>query len=121
MRRVTIHNCDGFSIIEVLASLAIFGIMMTGFATLLVGSLRATGVAQRMTIAANVAQDKLEDVRNSGTTACTNSNVTQGELTYAVTCATANGPVSSTQAVTITAAWTDLSTHSITLQTLIIP
>ncbi len=120
MSRTIINNSRGFSLIDVLTSLTVFAVMMTGFATLLVGSLRATDNAQHMTIAANIAQDALENVRNSGSAACTSNDITHGALTYVMTCATANGPVSGTQEVTVTVAWTDLSAHSVSLKTLIV-
>lgn len=111
-------DCAGFSIIDVLVALTMFALMFTGFASFLVGSLQATGYAEHMTVAATIAQDKLEEVRNDATT-CTNDSMTQGELTYTRTCTTAAGPIAGTQEITVTVDWTDHTSHTVALKTLI--
>ncbi|MGE0823575.1 MAG: prepilin-type N-terminal cleavage/methylation domain-containing protein [Candidatus Binatia bacterium] len=117
--RTNIQWSQGFSLIEVLISLTVFAFVISGFANLLVGSLQANGYAKRMTTAATVAQDKLEEIRND-TAACTNSSVTQGEITYTVTCTTAAGPTAGTQEITVTVDWDDQAAHTLTLKSLVV-
>jgi type IV pilus assembly protein PilV len=57
---------EGFSLIEVLVSLAILAVGLLGLALLQVTAVKGNATASKSTVATGLAQDKLEWFRNSG-------------------------------------------------------
>jgi len=68
MRQVAKHarasSTAGFGVIEVLASLAVFAIVAAGLAANSVASVRANRVSREISVAATLAQDKMEALRS---------------------------------------------------------
>ena len=103
----------GFTLIEVLVAMVTFSIGSLGVAALLTTSMKANIMAHHRSVA--FAQDKVEEVRASGTGACTGGTASQGSVYFTLACATANGPHGSTN-VTVVVTWTDSSSQSVQLQ-----
>ncbi len=53
----------GFTLVEVLVALTILAIAMLGFVPMVITTIRAHSFGNKMTRAAELAQDKLEDIR----------------------------------------------------------
>lgn len=58
-------NSDGFSLIELIVAMAIFGLMVTGVINLFVGIDTLQRRAQRIEIATRAAEAQIESLRNS--------------------------------------------------------
>jgi type IV pilus assembly protein PilV len=61
-----INGNSGFSLIETLLAVAILSIGMLATGALVVGIINGNSVAKHITIATTLAQDKMEDLRQSG-------------------------------------------------------
>ncbi len=111
---------EGFSLVEVMVALAIFAIALTGPAALMVRAMQANDQAQRMTAAVNLAQEKLEELRDmapptSGTDAVSEPNI--GD--YARVWTVGTGPTASSNTATITVTWTARGTQHVELSSVI--
>ena len=111
----TCPDNHGFTLIEVLVAMVTFSIGSLGVAALLTTSMKANTMAHHRSFAVAFAQDKVEEVRASGTGACTGGTASQGSVYFTLACATANGPHGSTN-VTVVVTWTDSSSQSVQLQ-----
>lgn len=80
---------DGFTIVEVIAAMAVFLIVSTAAVAILVNGLQAIRENADRVNAAGLARSHLEDLRSRGaetlTAGRTTSTVTQGAVTYTVT------------------------------------
>ena len=114
-RQRTCLDNHGFTLIEVLVAMVTFSIGSLGVAALLTTSMKANTMAHHRSFAVALAQDKVEEVRASGTGACTGGTASQGSVYFTLACATANGPHGSTN-VTVVVTWTDSSSQSVQLQ-----
>ena len=106
---------QGFTLIEVLVAMTIFSIASLGTASVLTSTMRANMMAHHRSFATTLAQDRIEDVRASGTGACTGGSASQGSVTFSLACGTTAGPNGSTN-VTVTVTWSYPSSQSVQLQ-----
>jgi prepilin-type N-terminal cleavage/methylation domain-containing protein len=124
-------SCKGFTLVEVLAALVLFLITLVGLSSLLTTTMQANAQAKRITTATNLAQDKLEEVRNtayssvssgSDSAKLTETGGTSGSgaiYTRSWT-VTADSPAAGTKTVTATVTWTDQTgSHTVQLQTIV--
>jgi type II secretion system protein I len=119
MKRIT---CHGFTLIEVLQALVIFSVAFVGFVSLLVGTLQGNIQAKQRTEAATLAQDKLEELRQSTPiTAGSDSVTSPSGKTFSRAWTVGAGPTASMQSVTVTVSWTDHSAQTVQLSTFINP
>jgi len=119
MKRTSHH---GFTLIEVLEALVIFSVAFVGFVSLLVGTLHANVQAKHRTEAATVAQDKLEELRESTTLTAGSDSVTlPSGKTYSRGWTVGAGPTASVQSVTVTVSWTDYTAQTVQLTTVLKP
>jgi type II secretory pathway pseudopilin PulG len=121
--RKTLKSRGGYLIVEVMAALVLCSIALGGLVPLLVGTVRGADLARRASAAGSVGQDKVEQLRNTAYAAIAagNDSVTQSDTntTYTRSWAVAAGPTSTTKNVTVTVSWTDRTSHSVQLQTLV--
>ena len=114
---------DGFTFLEVLAGLLVFGILMAGLTPVLIGTMQTNSQARRMTSAAFIAQDKVEELRAVayGALASGSDYVTgAGGESYTRSWDVIAGPAGSTQEVTVTISWSSpQSTHAVALETIV--
>ena len=109
--------CGGFTLVEVLVAVAILAVILLGLAASATSVVRANRTSYFNTIAANLAQDKLEELR-----AKTPADVIPGgpvvdtvygaAFTRSWTVA-ADSPMNGLKRVEITVAWTDYVPHSL--------
>ena len=85
-------DIQGFTLIEVLVAMVIFSIASLGTASVLTNTMRANMMAHHRSFATAFAQDKIEEVRASGTGACTGGTASQGSISFSLACGTAAGP-----------------------------
>jgi prepilin-type N-terminal cleavage/methylation domain-containing protein len=112
----------GFTFIEMLQALSLSAIGLLALSSLTIGTIHANAKARRMTIAATLAQAKMEEIRNlpyaaigEGSDQVTDSGVPYSRTwTVCVNC-----PVEGTREVTLTVQWPDQGTQSIKLETII--
>lgn len=124
----------GFTLVEVLASLGLFAVVLAGLPALLLTSIRANASAMRTTAATTFAQDKLEEIRNTAyvnvmsgkdqvteTRAAPTTQVKSMKEPTAVTWTydrewtVASGPTAMTKKIVVTVSWTDYAAHKVAL------
>jgi general secretion pathway protein I len=112
-------NQAGFTLVEVLVAMAIFGIAVLGLAMSATSVIRANQTGLVETTAANIAQDKLEELKSK-----TAANIISGGPTVqtingeAFTCTwtvTSGSPVSGMKRIVVTVTWTDYASRSVTI------
>ncbi len=108
---------------EVMASLALLAIGLSGLVPLLVGSIRGVDHARHTTAAATLAVDELEAIRNTAyaSVASGTDTVTQADsgTQYTRTWTVAAGPTTGTKAVTIDVQWSSHGSYTVTVQTIV--
>jgi prepilin-type N-terminal cleavage/methylation domain-containing protein len=120
--KFSVYKCltshAGFSLIEVLVAIGIFSVAILGLAVGAITITRANKTSQFHTVATNVAQDMMEQLKakpmaglSSGNDAFSYQGV---PFTRAWTVAP-NPPVAGNNTITITVNWTDYSLHTMTV------
>jgi prepilin-type N-terminal cleavage/methylation domain-containing protein len=116
----------GFTLIEVLVATAIFAVALLGLAIGATTVIRNNQISYFTTIATNLAQDKLEELKaktvaslpscpSYATTGCSNTS-TAGGLTFTREWQIlVNQPVSGVNQIDIRVTWTDYSSHTVTV------
>ena len=119
------RNERGIMMMEVLAALTLFAVVLVGLVPLLVSSTRGMDQGRRTTTATILARDKIEEIRNTAYAAVVNGNDTITESSsgaeYERAWVVGAGPTGDTQVVTVTVDWKDRTAHSVSLQTLVTP
>jgi len=115
----------GFMMMEVLAALTLFAIVLTGLVPLLVSSTQGMDQGRRTTAATILARDKIEEIRSTDYAAVAAGvdkiTETGSGASYDRVWIVGAGPTGDTQIVTVTVDWTDRTSHQVSLQTLITP
>jgi prepilin-type N-terminal cleavage/methylation domain-containing protein len=119
---------NGFGLIEVLAAMALFLVIAAGLAATTTGTIRANALSNRITEAAALVHDKVEQLRSldpttnpadlaSGSHADPlnpmDSGGARGGLFRRSWTVRANTPVIGVSEVTVTVAWNDARTQSV--------
>lgn len=124
-----IKNEDGFTLNEVLVSVALIAIGVLGFSLNTIGIIQGNQISGNITVAINLAQDKLEELRarNTFTNAdnCSSSpehisgtGVTGG--IYERCWRIADSPLGSgLKQIDVNVSWTDYGARSVRLSTLV--
>ena len=108
----------GFSLIEVLVGLTILSIGLLALAGLMVTATKGNAAGCYMTEAATFAQDKLEELRvTSWGSVVPGSDVRQGStgINYSRNWNVVANPLDNQRWVDITVSWTDRTSHSVSL------
>ncbi len=115
----------GFMMMEVLAALTLFAIVLTGLVPLLVSSTRGMDQGRRTTAATILARDTIEEIRSMDFAAVGGGadEITEAGsgASYERAWTVGAGPTGDTQLITVTVDWIDRSSHQVSLQTLITP
>jgi type IV pilus assembly protein PilV len=115
---------DGFTLIEIMITLVILSVGLTALAGLQVSAIKGNTFSKRMTAAVSVANQKLEQLKDTdyanilseSSTQITQSNM---RFTRQVT-VTNNSPLANTKTVNVTVTWSDGSnSHSVPMTTII--
>lgn len=113
----------GFTVIEVLVSMAIFSIAILGLAVGATSVIRANQKSYLSTIATNLAQQQLEQLKSrtlANVTTCS-SNCDNPVPTYQNVAftrtwtVTANTPAAGVTQIAVTVQWTDYTNHTVTI------
>ena len=114
---------QGFTIIEVLVAMGIFTVAILGVAISATSVIKANQVSYSTTIAINLAQDKLEDLKANPTSLASGSESPilddSGEAFARSWTVTANSPVTGVTKIDVTVTWTDYTAHTITLSSVV--
>ena len=113
----------GFTLIEVLAAMAVFAIASLGLAVGVASVIRSNQRSYLASVATNLAQDKLEELK-----AMSPANVTFCNSNCDTSVPTTNGvefirtwdvvdssPVTGVKRIDVTVEWTDHTTHNVTI------
>ncbi len=125
MRPCRLADERGFTLVELLVAATIAGIGFLGLAATHVTALRATAVGRNTTVATNLAQDQLEQMRRLPYEQLASSdpaNVTVGAKAYAVRATVTAAPGGTSKAITSRVDWSDqFGSHTVQLLTVIGP
>ncbi len=117
----------GFSLIEVLISMVIFSIAVLGLAMGAGSVMRANKTSYFSTIAANLGQDKMEELKANPaaladcTANCDNPVPTHDGVAFTRTWAVIlNVPASGVSQIDVTVDWTDYRFHSVTVSSAVL-
>jgi len=118
-----IASREGFTVIEVLVSLSIFTVAVLGLAVGAITIMRANKTSQFHTVATNLAQDRLEQMKASYTVnlATCNNNCDTTVPTYQGVAFTRNWavalntPAQGVHQVSVTVGWTDHAAQTLTV------
>ena len=117
------NAANGFTLIEVLVAMSIFAIAVLGLAIGATTVMQANQTGLYTTIATNLAQDKLEELKaktaaNINTTGSPENNITVSGVpakfnrSWAVT---SGSPAAGVKRIDITVTWTDHTSHTVTV------
>ena len=127
-----IKRQEGFTLNEILVSIALIAIGVLGFSVNTIGVIQGNQISGNVTIASTLAQDKIEEIKASGTLTNGSDNITAtgasgGTFTRTWTIATSSlndatvGAVgSSLKEITATVSWTEYQlTRQVSVSTLL--
>lgn len=114
---------EGFTVIEVIVAIAIFAIAVLGLAIGATSVMRANQTSYLNTIATNLAQDKLEELKaktSSSITSCSSSCDTPAKVYNNVTftrtwTVTSGSPTAGVNQIDVTVTWQDYTSHNLTV------
>jgi len=113
---------EGFTLLEVLVAMAIFSVAILGLAIGATSILRANQTSYFNTVAANLAQDKLEELKArtvaniiSCSSNCDSPALTYKNVTFTRTwIVTANSPTNGVNRLDVSVQWKDYTNHTLT-------
>ena len=113
----------GFTLVESMLTLAIMSVGLLALAGLQITALRGNDLSRRMTTAVSIAEQKLEQLKNTPYTNIQTeaaSEVTASNLHFTRQVTVTNGPLPNTKSVSVLVRWQDQSkTHTLPLATII--
>jgi len=118
----------GFTLIEVLVAIVILSIGLLGMASLTIGIIKGNKLSNDLTTATTLAQDKMEQIRNSGYSALPSSDTTDtedyGEIPdypqyKRVRDTDVDAPATNMKTVTVTVYW-DSDNHNIEIKSILV-
>jgi type IV pilus assembly protein PilV len=113
----------GFTLVESMVTLAIMSVGLLALAGLQITALRGNALSQRMTTAVSIAEQCLEQLKNTPYTdieAEATIQVTASHLQFTRQVIVTNGPLSNTKSVSVLVSWQDQAkTHTLPIATII--
>jgi len=114
-------SVNGFTLLEVLVAMAIFSVAVLGLATGATSIMRANKTSYLNTVATNLAQDKLEQLKattvaniTSCSSSCDSPAVTNKNVTFTRTwTVTTNSPATGVNRIDVTVEWQDYTSHTL--------
>ena len=113
----------GFTLVESLLTLAIMSMSLLALAGFQITVLRGNALAQRMTTAVSIAEQRLEQLKNTSYTniqAEAATQVTASNLHFTRQVTVTTGPLPNTKSVSVLVSWQDqATTHTLPIATII--
>ena len=113
----------GFTLVESMLALAIMSVGLLALAGLQITALRGNALSRSMTTAVSIAEQRLEQLKNtpySDIQAEAATQVTASNLHFTRQVTVTNGPLPNTKSVSVLVSWQDQSkTHTLPIATLI--
>lgn len=114
---------NGFTLLEVLVAMAIFSVAILGLAIGATTIMRANRMSYLNTVATNLAQDKLEQLKattvaniTSCSSNCDSPALTYKNVTFTRTwTVTADSPATGVNRIDVAIQWFDYTTHTLTV------
>jgi type IV pilus modification protein PilV len=117
-----LRSSAGFTLVEVLVAIGILSIGMLGLAVGAIAITRANKTAQFHTMATNLAQDKLEQLKattianiSTCSSSCETAPTYLGVTFTRTWTKTANTPQVGITQISVTVQWTDYTTHTVSV------
>jgi type IV pilus assembly protein PilV len=113
----------GFTLVESMLTLAIMSMSLLALAGLQITALRGNALARRITTAVSIAEQRIEQLKNTSyaniqAEAATQVSASNLHFTRQVT--VTNGPLPNTKSVSVLVSWQDQSkTHTLPIATII--
>lgn len=115
-------STDGFTLLEVLVAMAIFSVAILGLAIGATSIMKANQTSYFNTVAANLAQDKLEQLKattvaniTSCSSSCDSPAPKYKNVTFTRTwTVTANSPTNGVNRLDVSVQWKDYTNHTLT-------
>jgi type IV pilus assembly protein PilV len=113
----------GFTLVESMLALAIMSVGLLALAGLQITALRGNALSRSMTTAVSIAEQRLEQLKNtpySDIQAEAATQITASNLHFTRQVTVTNGPLPNTKSVSVLVSWQDQSkTHTLPIATLI--
>lgn len=119
-RNKKLNNEKGFTLVEVLAAVTLMAVSLLFIVQLLSYSMKYNSESGNITIANNLAQDKIEEYRNNSYSTGEAISVVSGYPNFKRSVeVTSNSPTTDTDTIKVTVTWIPKSgnTNSVVLQT----
>ena len=120
-------NHKGLTLLEAVIAMALFMVAVLALAGVAVTASKGAAASRHLTVAATLAQDKLEEVRNTGYDAGASLETTEAyetipdfPLYQRVVRIETGRPVPGLQTATVKVSWAD-DRHSVTVSTILAP
>ena len=118
LNNIRLLPCGGFTIIEVMVSMAIFSVSILGLAASVTGIMRANQTSYFQTTATNLAQDKLEELKARPAAIASGgpADITVGTQTFTRTwTVNSNSPIGGVSQIGVQVDWTDYTAQSVSI------
>ena len=113
----------GFTLVESMLTLAIMSMGLLALAGLQITALRGNALARKMTTAVSIAEQRIEQLKNTSYTniqAEAATQVTASNLHFTRQVTVTNGPLPNTKSVSVLVSWQDQAkTHMLPIATII--
>ena len=113
----------GFTLVESMLTLAIMSMSLLALAGLQITALRGNALSRRITTAASMAEQRIEQLKNTSYAniqAEAATQVTASNLHFTRQVIVTNGPLPNTKSVSVLVSWQDQSkTHTLPIATII--
>ncbi len=113
----------GFTLVESMLTLAIMSMGLLALAGLQITALRGNALSRRMTTAVSIAEQRLEQLKNTSYTniqAEAATQVTASNLHFTRQVTVTTGPLPNTKSVSVLVSWQDqATTHTLPIATII--
>jgi type IV pilus assembly protein PilV len=113
----------GFTLVESMLTLAIISVSLLALAGLQITALRGNALSRRITTAASIAEQRMEQLKNTSYAniqAEAATQVTASNLHFTRQVIVTNGPLPNTKSVSVLVSWQDQSkTHTLPIATII--
>ena len=113
----------GFTLVESMLTLAIMSVSLLALAELQITALRGNALSRRITTAVSIAEQRIEQLKNTSYTniqAEAATQVTASNLHFTRQVIVTNGPLPNTKSVSVLVSWQDQSkTHTLPIATII--